>query len=257
MVGGMGPMRPAAGLRVSCDTGFSNALLHSYFSLKCFSYGVEINYAISIFIEREVAWALCAARLIVRSRGFIAASKLVNSSIRISGRTALRSHHKHSTVVGLAQNLVRKRDFYAGGLMILFGLVMALKGPSYRLGTLMHMGPGFLPTVLGVILISLGIAIAGSAVATPEGEGEDLLPEHREWWAWGCILASPLAFMLFGAYGGMIPGTFACVFVAAMGDREATLKSAVVLAALVTVFGVGLFSYILQIPMPVLAWRGL
>jgi hypothetical protein len=33
------------------------------------------------------------------------------------------------------------------GLMMLFGLFMALNGPSYRLGTLMHMGPGFMPTV--------------------------------------------------------------------------------------------------------------
>src|SRR4029077_18233283 len=68
----------------------------------------------------------------------------------------------HSPVVDLVRNLVRKRDFYAGGLIIFFGLVMALKGPGYRLCTLMHMGPGFLPTVLGIILICLGIAIAGT-----------------------------------------------------------------------------------------------
>jgi hypothetical protein len=152
---------------------------------------------------------------------------------------------------------VRKRDFYAGGLMILFGLVMALKGPTYQLGTLMHMGPGFLPTVLGVVLICLGVAIAGSAATTAEGEDESILPEKPEWLAWGCILASPLVFMLFGSYGGMAPGTFACVFVAAMGDRDATVKSSAILAAIITVFGVGLFSYILQVPMPVLQWRGL
>lgn len=152
---------------------------------------------------------------------------------------------------------MRKRDFYAGGLMILFGLVMALKGPTYQLGTLMHMGPGFLPTVLGVILICLGVAITGVAATTAEGEDEDILPEKPEWLAWACILASPLAFMLFGAYGGMAPGTFACVFVAAMGDRQATLKSSAILAAVITIFGVGLFAYILQIPMPVFAWRGL
>jgi len=152
---------------------------------------------------------------------------------------------------------VRKRDFYAGGLMILFGLVMALKGPTYRLGTLMHMGPGFLPTALGVILICLGIAIAGSALTVAEGEDEDILPENREWFAWGCILASPLAFMLFGAFGGMIPGTFACVFVASLGDRQATLKSMLVLSSVVTFFGVLLFSYVLQIPMPILRWGGL
>ena len=45
------------------------------------------------------------------------------------------------------RELTRKRDFYAGGLMLLIGLGVALKGwSSYRLGTLMHMGPGFLPT---------------------------------------------------------------------------------------------------------------
>ena len=44
----------------------------------------------------------------------------------------------HSVV----RNLVRKRDFYAGGLMVLLGLGVALKGTTYRAGTLMHMGPG-------------------------------------------------------------------------------------------------------------------
>jgi hypothetical protein len=141
--------------------------------------------------------------------------------------------------------------------MILFGLIMALKGPTYQLGTLMHMGPGFLPTVLGVILILLGIAIAGTALTAAEGEDEDILPEKPEWLAWACILASPLVFMLFGTYGGMAPGTFACVFVAAMGDREATVKNSAILAAVITIFGVGLFSYILQVPMPVFTWRGL
>jgi hypothetical protein len=162
----------------------------------------------------------------------------------------------HGPVVQLVLNLVRKRDFYAGGLVILFGLVMALKGPGYHLGTLMHMGPGFLPTALGVILIFLGIMIAGTALATPEGEDERILPEHPEWLGWACILAGPLCFILFGSLFGLIPGIFACVFVSALGDRAATLRSSAVLATFVTIFGVGLFSYVLQVPMPLLTWRG-
>ena len=161
-----------------------------------------------------------------------------------------------SRISALGHGLLRKRDFYAGGLMILFGLVMAFKGPAYRLGTLMHMGPGFMPTALGVILILLGIAIAGTAAATPAGDDEGILPEHPEWRGWACILAGPIAFIIFGNLGGMAPATFACVFISAFGDRTATLKSAAILAAVVTVFGVGLFSYFLQVPMPVLAWRG-
>jgi hypothetical protein len=152
-----------------------------------------------------------------------------------------------------------RRDFCAGGLMILFGLVAAVNGPNYRVGTLMHMGPGFMPTVLGVVLILLGIAIAISGtVGTEDGgdaESGNLLPDHPEWFAWLCILAGPALFIVFGSIGGMAPATFACVFVAALGDRQATWKSAFILAALVMVFGVLLFHYLLQIPMPVLEWK--
>ena len=154
-------------------------------------------------------------------------------------------------------DLVRKRDFYAGGLMILLGLAIALKGATYRMGTLMHMGPGFFPTSLGVLLVLIGIAIAAVALS-PSAAGEDqaILPEHPQWWGWFCILMSPVLFIVFGRYFGMIPGTFACVFIAALGDRNATWISTIVLATVVTVFGVSLFSYFLQVPMPILTWGG-
>ena len=153
--------------------------------------------------------------------------------------------------------LKHKRDFYAGGLMVLIGLVMALKGPGYRLGTLMHMGPGFMPTALGVILVLLGMAIAAAAVAAPDGGDERILPEHPEWLGWGCILAGPLLFIICGSYGGLVPATFACVFVSALGDRTSTWIGALGLATVVTAFGVTLFSYVLKVPMPILEWRGL
>ena len=156
----------------------------------------------------------------------------------------------------LLRRLISKRDFYAGGMLILFGLGAALKGPDYGSGTLMHMGPGFMPTALGVILILLGIAIAGTAIATPAGVDERILPDHPQWFAWGGILAGPLMFIIFGTYFGMFPGTFMCIFVSALGDKTQTYKSAFVLAALVGVVGTGLFAYLLQGPMPILTWPG-
>lgn len=152
---------------------------------------------------------------------------------------------------------VRKRDFYAGGLMMLIGLGIALKGATYHLGTPMHMGPGFFPTALGVLLVLVGIAIAAPTLAaSPEGEetDESILPEHPEWWSWFCILMSPVLFIFFGSYFGMIPGTFSCVFIAAIGDRNKTWKSTFILSTVVTIFGVLLFSYFLQVPMPILTW---
>ena len=158
----------------------------------------------------------------------------------------------------LVSDLVRKRDFYAGGLMVLIGLGIALKGSTYRAGTLMHMGPGFLPTALGVILVLIGIAIAATALSPSDQEGDDqrILPEQPQWWAWLCILLSPVAFIFFGRHFGMIPATFACVFIAALGDKTATWKGTVILATVVTAFGVILFSYFLQVPMPILTFRG-
>jgi hypothetical protein len=160
----------------------------------------------------------------------------------------------------LLRELLGKRDFYAGGLMSLIGLFIAAKGSTYRAGTLMHMGPGFLPTALGVLLVLLGIAIAAAGISTSgadeHGGDQSILPEHPQWWAWLCILLSPVFFIVFGRYFGMLPGTFACVLIAALGDREATWKSSIVLATVVTIFGVGLFSYFLQVPMPILTWRG-
>jgi putative tricarboxylic transport membrane protein len=153
------------------------------------------------------------------------------------------------------RELVRKRDFYAGGLMVLIGLFIALKGTTYRLGTLMHMGPGFMPTSLGVLLVLLGLAIAITALA-PSDEDQSILPENPQWKAWLCILSGPILFILLGSFFGMIPGTFACVFVSALGDRTATWKGTFVLATVVTAFGVLLFSYFLQVPMPILTWRG-
>ncbi len=154
-------------------------------------------------------------------------------------------------------DLVRKRDFYAGGLMILLGLGIALKGSTYRLGTLMHMGPGFFPTSLGVLLVLIGMAIAAAGMApSQDEEDQSILPAHPEWWAWFCILMSPVLFVLFGRYFGMIPATFACVFIAALGDRNKTWKSVFILSTVVTVFGVVLFSYFLQVPMPILTLGG-
>jgi heme A synthase len=158
------------------------------------------------------------------------------------------------------RELMGKRDFYAGGLMLLLGFGIALKGATYRPGTLMHMGPGFFPTALGVLLVILGITIAATALS-PAADGDDghsqsILPENPQWWGWFCILMSPVLFIFFGRYFGMAPGTFACVAIAACGDKQATWKSTIVLATVVTVFGVGLFSYFLQVPMPIFSWWG-
>jgi len=152
---------------------------------------------------------------------------------------------------------MRRRELLAGGLMAVAGIGITMKGSTYRLGSLSHMGPGFFPTVLGAILIVLGLAIAAAPYApgaVAAEDGHDAAPDLSLRRAWLCILLSPVLFIVFGRSFGMIPGAFACVLIAALGDRDATLRGCLILAAVVTIFGAALFSWILQVPMPLLTW---
>jgi hypothetical protein len=144
--------------------------------------------------------------------------------------------------------LLKKKDFYAGLAMTLLGAGVILNSMTY------HMGPGMFPLILGVLLTFVGILIFISGVATPLEDGERILPESMEWRGWACILAGPLMFILFGEFFGMVAATFMCVFVSALGERTATLKSSALLAACITIGGAFLFSYVLKVPFPLFRW---
>ena len=153
------------------------------------------------------------------------------------------------------ETLLRKRDFYAGGLMTLLGAGVTLNATTYNTGTLMHMGPGMFPFILGITLTFVGVLIFGTALVTPLGPDETILPQNKEWLGWGCILAGPVVFIILGHFFGMAAATFGCVFVSAMGDNEAKLKSSAILAACITVPGCFLFTYVLQLPFPLFRWE--
>ncbi len=150
--------------------------------------------------------------------------------------------------------LFHKRDFYAGGIMTLLGAAVTLNSMSYNTGTLMHMGPGMFPFILGVTLTFVGVLIFGTAVVTPLEPDEHILPRQKEWLGWFCILAGPVLFIIMGEFFGMAAATFSCVFVSALGDRESTWLSSAILGVCITIPGCLLFSYVLQLPFPLFRW---
>lgn len=138
------------------------------------------------------------------------------------------------------------RDLIGGLVMLGFGLAGALEGHRLGTGTLTSMGSGFVPLALGVTLMVLGLLMsARAAVTTPDGRH---LVMTAQWRGWGCIFLGVLSFLLVAPWIGLIPAAFSCVFVSALGDRSATLRGAAVLGVGVTVFGVLLFHYGLQVP---------
>lgn len=146
------------------------------------------------------------------------------------------------------------KDHYGAALLILMGLGALMEGIRYHVGSPNRMGAGFVPVVLGTILALVGVAIA--VTAGPDAPPTDELhkPHPPEWRGWSCILGGVIAFVVFGVYGGLVPATFASVFIAALGDRKNTVKNAFWLAMLMVVFGVLIFSYGLRLQLPLFTW---
>lgn len=147
--------------------------------------------------------------------------------------------------------LSRNKDYYGGALMILIGLGAVYQGTQYRLGTLASMGPGFFPTAVGAILAAVGLVIALGARPAAVEAGAHPAFDFR---AWGGIIGGNLAFMLLGEYGGLVPATFAIVFISAMGDRNNSLKQAFWLATGMVVIAVVIFSWALRLQIGLFRW---
>ncbi len=140
-----------------------------------------------------------------------------------------------------------RRDHIAGAAVTALGLGVLAYASRYDVGSLAHVGPGFLPIVLAVLLTATGVLIALTAGADA---GEPA--RGPDWRGWACITASVLLFVALAFYAGLAPAIFGCVFVAACGDRTARLRSTLILAATLTVCGSLLFHYALQIQLPLL-----
>jgi hypothetical protein len=154
--------------------------------------------------------------------------------------------------MSLTSAVKNRRDYYAGALMILIGIGGIADGSRYGIGSPTHMGPGFFPVMLGILIAFVGLLIAISAFLSNEPDEETFLPNKPEWVGWACIVASPIMFIVLGTYFGLIPATFGCVFVAALGDRQTTLKQALGLSLVITVVGALIFSVFLKIPFPLI-----
>ena len=149
----------------------------------------------------------------------------------------------------------KQTDYLAGAVMVVIGAGAVYTCAQYRLGTLTSMGPGFFPTMLGVILILLGLAIAlvgtGQTEETPMAVLKHHASDRFDLRGWACIISAPIAFILLAEHLGFLAASFSSVLIAAAGDKTATIKGSLALAAGMTAFALVLFVYILHIEIPI------
>lgn len=138
------------------------------------------------------------------------------------------------------------KDFWAGVMFIAFGLaamVIALK--NYQFGTAVRMGPGYFPSVLGGLLVALGLFVVAESVSiagpkVPKFHLRPLLLISAACVAYGYLM-KPL---------GLVLATAILVFVSALGGHEFKWKEVTILAIVLIVFSVLVFVKGLTLPFP-------
>ncbi|MDR9227715.1 hypothetical protein FEP08_03250 [Burkholderia multivorans] len=154
-----------------------------------------------------------------------------------------------------AMNVLKgfSKDYYGGALMALLGVGAIWKGLDYEVGTLTRMGPGFFPVGVGAVLALMGLLIAtGARSSAPEVAGRK--SRRPEWRGWLCIILGNVAFIVVGRYGGLLPASFLIVFISALGDRENTFGSALMLALAMVAVCVVVFWWALRLQFPLFRW---
>jgi hypothetical protein len=142
------------------------------------------------------------------------------------------------------------RDYWGGLVLVMIGISAAWQAYSYQIGSLRRMGAGFMPVMLGVILALCGMVLLGTAVLQQGRQREVTSCARPEWRGWGCICLSVMVFAVLCDTTGLAPATFACVFIAGLGDRENSVRDVLLLAGAITLAGIAVFWWGLGIVIP-------
>jgi hypothetical protein len=142
--------------------------------------------------------------------------------------------------VGRVRALAAERplgDVLSGLIFVAFGLAFAIGAVSYDLGTLLQMGPGFFPFVLGLVLAGLGVLIAAKGFVAAEEVEIGSVP----WRAAALLVAAILFFGLTVRGLGIVPAVFVTALLATFAARGMRLVLAVGIAAGLTTVCVLIF----------------
>jgi hypothetical protein len=139
------------------------------------------------------------------------------------------------------------KDFWSGVMFIVFGgFVMLWALMHYQMGSAVRMGPAYFPTVLGGLLVFLGVLVLLEGLAMegppiPKFSYRPLLLISGACVAYGYLM-KPL---------GLILATGVLVFVAAFGGHEFKWKEVTILYVVLIVFSILVFVKGLTLPFPI------
>lgn len=145
----------------------------------------------------------------------------------------------------MKRDILGNRDLWTGIMFMATGLTAVFVSRSYEFGTALRMGPGFFPTILGGVLIVIGLFVLVAGLR----KGERI----KGGWSLRALIALPASLVLFGVVlerWGFVPGLLILIFGAASAGREFKLKEVALLAAVLLFLSLGLFIWGLGLPYP-------
>ena len=148
-----------------------------------------------------------------------------------------------------------KPDALAGVAFIVIGAAAAVVARNYNVGTASDMGPGFVPVMLGLVLIGLGVLNIISAFAA--GDDNVLSLQKIRMRPILCVLGAAVMFAValkgIRALGipelGLAPAAFISAFIASLSDPETRIFQAIFIAAILAGMTCLLFIGLLGLPL--------
>jgi putative tricarboxylic transport membrane protein len=144
------------------------------------------------------------------------------------------------------------KDFWTGLIYIFFGSSAILIARDYSMGTAVKMGPAYFPTILGGLLLAIGvISVIRSFVVAGPGPGAFAIK--------GLVLVT-VSVVVFGFVVrglGVAIALPLLIIVSAYGSTRFRWRPTLVMAAGLTIFCVLVFVKGLGIPLPIIGpWLG-
>jgi hypothetical protein len=141
------------------------------------------------------------------------------------------------------------KDFIAGLLFVALGAGAIVISTGYTLGTAAHMGPGYFPRTLGILLVGIGALLSVRALRL-RGEA---LPA----WKWRPTVIVLGSVVLFGAIVtplGLVLSTIILIVLSSAASTEFRWREALVSSLLLAAVVVGVFVFGLHLQLPI--WPG-
>lgn len=141
------------------------------------------------------------------------------------------------------------RDLVGGLLMAGIGAFAAwYSSQHYDFGDLRSMGPGFFPTVLGILLAVLGVLVALPALLR---HGERMTFSLR---TLICVIGALILFATLLKTAGVVLTTVATVLVASLADRSMRWRTRVIAAVAIAALTWLVFIVGLSMVLPTWPW---